>query len=89
MTGVVVAERTHEMVVVIVVMVIVVVVVPSTTRKHSDRRQGDSSACCNSDGAGLGHGAMVNLHSMTTPTQTVSRHDSCGRTRETVLHRAQ
>ena len=77
MTGVVVAERTYEMVVVIVVMVIVVVVVVlSTTRKHSDRRQGDSSACCNSDGAGLSHGAMVNLHSMTTPTQTVSRHDS-------------
>ena len=84
MTGVVVAERTHEMVV-----VMVVVVVLSTTRKHSNRRQGDSSACCNSDEAGLGHGAMVNLHSMTTPTQTVSRHDSCGRTRETVLHRAQ
>ena len=86
MTGVVIAECTHEMVVVIVVMVVVVL---STTRKHSDRRQGDSSACCNSDEAGLGHGAMINLHSMTTPTQTVSRHDSCGWTRETVLHRAQ
>ena len=86
MTGVVIAECTHEMVVVIVVMVVVVL---STTRQNSDRRQGDSNACCNSDEAGLGHGAMVNLHSMTTPTQTVSRHDSCGRTRETVLHRAQ
>ena len=86
MTGVVIAECTHEMVVVIVVMVVVVL---STTRKQSDRRQGDSSGCCNSDEAGLSHSGMANLHSMTTPTQTVSRHDSCGRTRETVLHRAQ
>lgn len=68
MTGVVVAERTHEMVVVIVVMVVVVV---STTRQNSNRRQGDSSACCNSDGAGLSHGKSTYPYTMTTQREVV------------------
>lgn len=68
MTGVVVAERTHEMVVVIVVMVVVVL---STTRKHSNRRKGDSSACCNSDGAGLSHGKSTYPYTMTTQREVV------------------
>ena len=68
MTGVVVAERTHEMVVVIGVMVMVVL---STTRQHSSRRQGDGSACCGSDGAGLSHSVKTNFHNMTTHLKTV------------------
>lgn len=68
MTGVVVAERTHEMVVVIVVMVVVVL---STTRQHSNRRQGGSSACCNSDGAGLSHSKSTYPYTMTTQREVV------------------
>lgn len=68
MTGVVVAERTHEMIVVIVVMVVVVL---STTRQHSNRRQCGSSACCNSDGAGLSHGKSTYPYTMTTQREVV------------------
>ena len=69
MTGVVVAERTHEMIVVIVVMVVMVVL--STTRQNSNRRQCDSSACCNSDGAGLSHSKSTYPYTMTTQREVV------------------
>ena len=70
MTGVVVAEGTHEMVVMIVVMVMVVMMV-SAARQNSKRRQGDSSACCDSDGAGLSHSVTTYSHTMTTRREVV------------------